>query len=127
MPAQIRNREQARQLTLFHGLRFDTISPTNVDAFVEFGGRLFVFVETKREGAALPVGQLIALKRLCDACQSESREAIVVLTRHDTQGDIDLALTRVEKFWHRGRWHRTNGDWTLRELLDLFHERYVTR
>lgn len=127
MPAQIRNREQARQLTLFHGLQFDTIYPTNVDAFVEFGGRLFVFVETKREGAALPAGQLLALKRLCDACQSKEREAIFVITRHDTAGDIDLALTRVEKYWHRRRWHPMNGAWTLRELLDLFRERYDRR
>lgn len=120
MTGQIRDRDRMRQVKLFHGHRYGSISPTDVDAFLDFGDQLCVFVETKHVRANPSHGQLLALERLCAGCQSEQRDAVVVITRHETDGDIDLAATRVERFFHGDAWYRTHPSWTLREAIDLF-------
>lgn len=125
MSDPIRNRDFMRQIKRFHGLKFErNIAPTDIDAFLDFGGRLFVFIETKHGTTALPKGQRMALERLCDACQAQHRKSILLVTSHTDGGDIDLANTRVEMTREDGKWTVGEGR-ALRATIDDLVRRHA--
>lgn len=108
-----------RQLLLFRGLRYGTITPTDIDGFLDFGGKLFVFLEVKYGAAVLPTGQRLALERLCDACWRAGIEAAVLVARHDTDTDVEVADCTVSEIRYNGRWESSRKR-TVRQTIDAF-------
>ncbi len=103
----IQNREMKQQIADMSGLRFGKITPTDLDAFIDFGNRLFVFVEAKFNGAQVPNGQKLAIERLCDACHNPpKRHAVAFITSHNDRGDIDFANSVVTEYRWQGVWHK---------------------
>lgn len=103
----IRNRDHARQLKDFSGLRYGKITPTDIDGFMDFGGRLFVVIEGKHAGASLQYGQRLALERLVDACHlPPHRIAVCIIVDHyeDVDQDVDYANCVVRSMRWNGRW-----------------------
>ncbi len=83
-----KNREYAQQIKDFSGLRWGAISPTDVDALLEFSNRLFIIVETKYKNSPIPRGQLLALERVCDAINDPpNKHCLILLTSHESSGD----------------------------------------
>lgn len=119
----IRNREYAQRIKDFSGLRFGKISPTDIDAFLEFGNRLFVFIETKFGDSPIPYGQGLALERLCDACHTEVRGSLLLIASYDSSGDIDVSMAIVRKYRYEGKWHEA-PDMTVREVIEIFINKY---
>ena len=117
-----RNRDYAGQLKDYSGLKFGNISPTDINACLEFGGKLFIFVETKFGDAQMPRGQQLCLERLCDLL---TVPAIIIQTRHDLSGDIDMANTLVTRYRENSKWHNEVPDITLRGLIELMREKYL--
>lgn len=118
---EIRNRANAKQLRDFRGLQFERgITPTDIDAFLDFGDKLFVFVEAKHGRAEPPTGQRIALERVCTATQSSGRESYVLLAHHDTPStqDVDLATATVSCVFHKHCWRPVRVNLTVREAID---------
>lgn len=121
----IRNRNQKQQIVDFGGLRWGKIMPTDLDAFIDFGGKLFVFVEAKYGGASLSFGQRLAIERVCDACHSPDtgRYSVAFVCSHNSQGDIDLAASTVVQYRWAGKWNTPkDGGRTLREAVDFFRD-----
>ena len=54
-------------MILFDGFRFGSITPTDVDAVVEYHGERIVLIEFKHAGAPVDRGQRVALERWIDA------------------------------------------------------------
>lgn len=104
----IRNRQLAMQIRDFTGLRFGKITPTDIDAFLEFGDRLFVLIEGKRDGAPVAYGQMLALARLADACHCPPRRyATAIVVDHTTSSeDIDYATATVRTWRWGGEWRQ---------------------
>lgn len=122
----IRNRQFAQQIRDFSGLRFGSITPTDIDGFVEFGDRLFIFIESKFGNTEPPRGQLLALERLCDACEQHGhRRSVVLMLKHsvlaDSGLDIEFGKLLVSRFRLRGRWRVPKKDTTCREAIDALH------
>jgi len=116
----IRNEQFMEQLKDFSGLSFGAISPTDIDGFLDFGNKVFIFFELKYKHPHLPRGQELALERLCDACQSSDREAYLIVAIHNAQATerIDVARAEVNKMRWRGKWYpRKDEHETLRELI----------
>ena len=115
-----RDKEKARQLHDFAGLRFGNKVPTDIDAFLDLGNRAFVFVEAKYAEAPLPLGQRLALERLCTACVSETRAAYVLVASHNTPApeDVDLGAAMVTTIFRDGRWRSPLRELTVREAID---------
>lgn len=101
----IRNRERASQINDFSGLRWGNITPTDVDAMVEFGGRLFVLMECKTGNVEISTGQRLALMRVAAAIhQPPRRYAAIVWARsdHAVEEDIDYAMLYAVQCWWPG-------------------------
>jgi hypothetical protein len=125
----IRNRAAAQQLRDFSGLRYGRITPTDIDAYMEFGGRLFIFVEAKFGGAALPRGQMLAMERLVDAVHMPpQRYAAAIVVGHETQGaDVDFANAVVRVWRWSGKWRQPiERGITLRRAVNRLVAAYGT-
>jgi len=115
---QIRNRNYAQQIRDFSGLCYGKISPTDIDAFLDFGNKCFVFIETKHGGKMPPYGQLLALTRLTDACEAGGIRSLLIIAAHDTETDIEVASLAVVKYYTDKRWKSEKE--TVRECIDRF-------
>lgn len=124
----IGNRSFRQQIADMSGLRFGNITPTDLDAFMDFNNKLFVFVETKYGSAPLPHGQRLAIERLCDAChRPPERYAVAFLTSHESHGDIDFAQTVVTQYRWDGKWRNPQVDGVpLIDGVNTFRARCLT-
>jgi len=120
----IRNRTHTGQITDFSGLSFGKLRPTDIDAFLDFGGKVFVFIETKYKDAPLPLGQRIAYENLANACAQAGRKAFVLVASHETDGDIPLATLPVVEIYFAGQWFvppAEDGPLSVRDAVTLAH------
>lgn len=109
----------AAQLNDFSGLRYKQITPTNIDGFVEFSDRLFVFIETKLPDVAMPRGQRLALERIVDAIAGARRYAIALIAVHENRdGMIAVAACPVVEYRFRGAWQFPREPVTVRDAID---------
>lgn len=134
-PGKIRNRSLARRLRDFSGLRYGRITPTDVDALLDFRGEVFVIIEVKRMGAPMPFGQRLALERVCSACNAGGVSTTVLVGEYDEElltadGDIDVAKCTVREI-HTGRhvtkWRPPRRSITIREAVDSLVRRLRQR
>ena len=86
---KIINRSTFLRVYDFDKMIFGTISPTDIDAFLDFGGKAFVIIETKYKNSPLPRGQRLALERLCDASEKGGVRSVVLVASYiNKTGDI---------------------------------------
>jgi len=118
----IRNRNYRAQVADMSGLRWGNITPTDIDAFLDFGDRIFVFIESKFKGTFFGGGQMLALERLCDASNNPPRRfAFALVVDHQTppDQDIDYANTVVRTYRMDGKWRQpAQPGTTLRVAID---------
>lgn len=117
----IRNPKKMKQINNFSGLCFgENRYPTDVDAYMEFGGQLYVFVEVKARGANCAYGQEKALVRLVDIV-GRSRPALLIYAEHTEDGpEVDVGGAKVARYRSRREWRATKAPYTVRELIDAF-------
>lgn len=115
-------RARAEQGRDFSGLRFGSITPTDIDGSMDFGGRVFVFMEAKHRTATLPSGQRKHLEYQCISHTESGRDAIALVLMHDTPvtEQINFAECEVVEFWMNGRWHKPKRSIKARRAIELF-------
>lgn len=113
-----RNREYAQQLKIFEGLRFGKITPTDIDAFLDFNDKVFIWIEVKHGVSSLPFGQRLALERLCNACTFAGKRSFVLVAHHQSNDDIDVASLPVTSYYYRGKWYQPKQDKDVRNAIE---------
>ena len=121
----IRNRQFASQLRLFEGLKWGTITPTDIDGLIDFSGEAFVFIETKRAGSSLPLGQRIALEHLTDLINATGTPCVALVAVHTSDGDIRVADCEVVEYRFRGMWNKPPRPMTVWDAVDSFRLRHA--
>jgi hypothetical protein len=111
--------DRAVQLRDFTHLRFGNITPTDLDAIIEYKNERWVIIEMKLESAPVPYGQCLALERLCDDLQ-KVKPAIMIIARHNTPASqpVDYAAARVDRYRFENKYFTTSLN--VRELLEKF-------
>jgi hypothetical protein len=118
---KIRNRDAGKQIIDYSGLRYNNITPTDIDGLIEYKGKAFIFYEFKFNNAPMPLGQRIALTRLVDAIQKGGTPAMLILCSHNNPAseDIDAAHATAKAIYWQGAWGDGCGR-TVREVTDGF-------
>jgi hypothetical protein len=115
-----RDRAHAEQGKDFSGLQFGKITPTDIDGSVDFAGRVFVVIEAKYRGAAMPVGQRKHLEYVCASHHKAKHPAAALVVSHDTPPDeqIKFADCIVTEAWWAGKWLKPATQITCREAIE---------
>lgn len=120
----IRNIQFARQRADFSGMQFRNITPTDIDGYIEFGDEVFIFMETKHGDADLPLGQCLALERVCDRVQKSGAEALVLVLRDESAADARstyrIAPLLVSRYRYRGKWYVPKEQITAKNAVEKF-------
>lgn len=117
----IKHQGYADKVVNFNSLQFGNISPTDIDGFIEYHDKTYIFIETKYNKAQMPRGQELALERLCDAIQSETKNAFVFFTSHQDEGvnvEIDIGNSMVVKYRFKGEWKKPKSPLTLKTAIE---------
>ena len=111
----IRNKAFMQQIKDLSSLRFGSVSPTDIDGFLDFGNRVFIFIEVKFGGGMPPLGQRLALERLCDSCNNGEKKAYLLIASHNKSydEDIDIGGLQVTHYRYNGRWLKPRSDITV--------------
>jgi hypothetical protein len=95
---KIRNRAYAGQVRDYSGLAWGKITPSDVDMFLDFESRLFVWVELKHNSKRLQGSALSGQERACRAAVEKlNAPAALIMAQHATPAaeDIDVARAPV--------------------------------
>jgi len=121
---KIRNPKRATQLRDFSKIRYDNITPTDIDGVIEYHNKCYVFIEGKVEGTSVPYGQRIALERICNDLRKPSI-AIIAVHNVPPEEAVDYSICKVEKYWFEKEWREPKRELSVKQLIDGFIERYA--
>jgi len=120
---KIINRNYATQIRDFSGLRFNNITPTDIDGFIDFHNEWFVIMEFKHGDSPLPYGQRLAIERLVDIVEKAGKKSIGIVANHNISQDIDCANTIVREYRYHYTWYTKKEIMTTKQLIDKFIEK----
>ncbi len=125
---KIINREYALRINDFTGLRYGSITPTDIDGFVEFQDKLYIIFEGKYKNSEMPYGQRLALERLCDSIGKGGKPCFLILasyTEFNKNGDIDFAKCQVINYRFKKKWRSPKKPITVRGVIDILYEYFI--
>lgn len=118
---------RAAQLIDFSGLRYERITPTDIDGLIEFKDRLYILLELKLSDAPMKRGQELCFERLCNALCVADKIAIAIIGEHNTprEQQIPCAEAKVRTYYREGGWQKPYTPITVGELVDVFYRQYI--
>lgn len=123
---KIIHREYAAQIRDYTGLRWGSITPTDIDLVLDFGGILFVLGELKYKNTVLKYGQRLALERINDAIEKSRSACYCLILSHNNKPpeDIDTANSWVIEYRYQQAWKKTNTRITCRQFIEGLMGKY---
>lgn len=118
---------RAAQERDYSGLRFERgITPSDIDAVIDFNNRLWILIEMKVAGVPLPAGQRLMLARLCESL-SRITPTFLLIAEHNTPASrpIDAGALWVMEMYDGSHWRQATRPATVRQIIDLLHARYA--
>ena len=99
----------------FSGLRWDNITPTDVDGLVDFQNNMWIIFQLKHRGNDMPYGQRLAYQRLTDDL-GKIKPCIFFLAEHlqPAQEAINAKNAIVIEYRYAGQWIKTDKGLTLK-------------
>lgn len=115
----IKHESRAKQLILFEGMRYKSITPTDVDGFFEISGKVFVFFEIKHAGVECAGGQRLAYERLVDLLPVPT---IFLVATHTTPSSESVYARDccVKEYRMNKQWVSPESPMTLSWIIDWF-------
>lgn len=115
----VRSRALATKARDYRGIRYGNITPTDIDGLLEYQNKGFVLIETKYGDSELPMGQRLALERLCDSLQKKS---LLIISSHQTPENqpIDMAAAMVTEYRYQKQWRTPKENINTKTLIDRF-------
>lgn len=120
--------KRARQTISFKGMRYGKITPTDIDALIEYHGKALILYEVKYNGARVNIkgGQWKALKELADMGERDGKEAVVIVCDHyvaNTDKSPNLAECKVRWIYYKGKYYDYNHERTVEEITNKIMEK----
>lgn len=120
-PTLIRRADLLSRLISFDGLeRHRGITPTDVDAIMDYGGRAWWIAECKYQGNKMPSGQQMALQRMANSLPN----CLLIVCEHtSTEGAIELKDCTVTQMYWQGEWTEPRMKRTVLQTVEIFEQR----
>jgi len=79
------------------------ITPTDIDAFIEYGDETFIFFEIKEHGKLMDIGQKMAYIRLINALKKGGKQSLFIMAWHNRPVNDEIELsTCMTKYIYYG-------------------------
>lgn len=117
----------AKQLLSFEGMRYGSITPTDLDGIIEYRNEAYILFEVKYRHSTLPDGQRLALQRMTDDFAKAGKTAVLLICEHeidDVKQDILAKFARVRQVYFDGQWWPNFGTYSDRTVGDTV-ERFL--
>lgn len=127
MRGEPEHRNRMRQIVNFQGMRFNNITPTDMDGFIEYHNSCYLIMEFKLSDKDVPYGQNIALIRLCNDLEKSGKPAIFMVCSHNItnwQDDIIAKDCIVRTMYFRKKLYKVQGQYTTMQMCDRFIRKY---
>jgi len=119
----IKNRDRAKQINDFSGLKYGTITPTDLDGLIEYHNQAYIILEIKYNNSKMPEGQRIALERLTKDLFKTGKPTICIVAEHtidDPNLDVDVANAKVRKYKCNDKKWKEDCNGTVKDHIDNF-------
>ena len=119
------NANRGRQLLRFDGFQYGTITPTDIDAIIDYHDRVWVVFEAKLIGKDVPNGQRIMLERkIRDAIRAQ-KHGIALIVEHgieDPSKDIFLKDCMVREVYttENMKWRPPKWAINAKDMTDAY-------
>lgn len=111
----IRNKLRGKQLNSFKGMvRERNITPTDIDGFIDYGGRAFVYLEGKLENAEFICGQKQALMAAVRSHWQASHPTMALLYEHNIPSSEEIPVG----------WQVVKGVFCVKQIPNLMRVPY---
>ena len=125
MRGVIQNVARKQQILDFRDLKYGNITPTDIDAAIEYHDKARILIEFKYCDAALPYGQRLALERFVRDFEKAGMEAIAIVAEHQTHDamqSVPAGTCQVREicYKHNYAWRPPKYSCTVKELVDSF-------
>jgi len=116
----IRRADLLARVICFDGMnRIRNITPTDIDAIMDYGGNAWWIAECKFAGNKMKHGQRVALERIADKLPNC---LLFVCEHHNAEGQILLKDCIVtERYW-RKKWSAPGSKVTVLETVESFEK-----
>lgn len=114
------NPSRYKQIIDYSGLLYERgITPTDIDGALDFGGKLFIFIELKYGENQMPYGQRLFLERLCEG-MTATKTAAVLVAHHwiEPEEEIDAAQCLVTEYLWGSKWIIPSNETTIKEAIE---------
>jgi hypothetical protein len=122
MRGEINNVKRKQQIINFSGLLYGKITPTDLDALIEYKNIGYIFIEIKYSNTELPFGQKLAIERLVKDTNI-NKKSIGIIAEHyieDTSKQINASDCVVRKIFDWKNQWRIPKYKNLKETIDSF-------
>lgn len=135
----IKFKARAKQLNNFSGLiRMRGITPTDIDALIDYNGRAFIYLEGKLKDKKMDKGQLRALESMVNSHTKAGHPSAAIVYWHSIPSDfevpVDMQFVRAifcqtkipnlcRKYYENSQWWEPMTETTtVKSAIDYFEE-----
>ncbi len=115
--------DRYKQLISYEGMeRRRKITPTDIDGFIDYSGKVFVYLECKLEGKGMDYGQRFAFENIINSHNKAGNLAIAILFVHNCKPDeIIIAKDKQAIGFYTGKgWKNIESE--VKTVLDVIIE-----
>lgn len=127
MRGVIENTARKQQIIDFRHLKYGNITPTDLDAYIEYKDKAKIWIEFKYRNAEPPYGQRLAMQRDVKDAEKIGKEAIAIIAEHDVHDTAHSVMAdecQVREICYKQcfTWRPPKYPCTVKQMVDKFIE-----
>jgi len=120
------SKDRLKQIISFEGIKRlnRNITPTDIDALIDYNGNAFIFNETKYKDAPFHEGQRMAIENVINGLCRNGSDACCFYSIHEIPINEIVILKNciVLEIYHNGCWHKYDGSNTVLQWIEVYEK-----
>jgi hypothetical protein len=127
---RIKDEQLASQILAFDGMKYGNCRPTDIDLFIDFGGKMFVYGEAKHFPSNLTTGQRRALEEVVN--NAEIPVYAIMFHHHAAREDRQIPVKdcKVYSYYTNvggkyGSWKKNYSGKTVDQFIKWVYNKHI--